>query len=542
MDAKTQKQGIKWADYLLEVFLLILVFAVSHGNPPPDANEAHYLAKAKHYWNPGFAPYDFFLSSADAHLAFYWLFGWLTLLFELPVVAWIGRILSWALLATALVSIGRKLNRDRLSGLLLGSLFVVLNEYCHLAGEWVIGGFEAKTIAYGFAFWAIRTTLDQKWNKTWLLLGAASSLHVLAGGWIVLCLIACRGLQLLKNKDKPGRTEVCYLLLGGSISLCGLIPGLMLSSAAPNVVAEANYLYVHVRLPHHLVITTFSSERIVMFLTMVIGLALAWKLSWRWRERSHGDMVYPAVVSLVVVVAGVLITLILGNESPLQHRLLRFYFYRTGDVLIPLAVSSLVCIVVFGVSGETGSTIRLRGSILLLIIGLYVGDALTERYWDPRPRGDILALPHSRKLDPQARKENTLRIHRHWKWACLWIKNNSPADAIVMTPLRQQTFKWYSERAEVVSRKDMPQDAVSLLEWYERRKTVYPFVDGKRSLSYVSNDQLAENCRQYGAGYLVLTQFSDESRNRFADDQRFSRVYPPAGKFSYYAVFKFVGD
>lgn len=541
MDAKTEKKNIKWIGYLLEVGFLVLFFAVSHGSPPPDANEAHYLAKAKHYWDVGFAPKDFFLSSADAHLVFYWACGWLTLFFELPVVAWIGRLVSWVLIGSALVSLGHKLNKGPLAGLFMGSMFVVFSEYCHLAGEWVIGGFEAKTLAYGLGFWGLNRSLSEKWSQTWILLGAASAFHVLAGGWMVLCLLPSRIFQLRRGTPLRRRELFC-LLAGACISLGGLIPGLMLSNADSNVAAQANYLYVHIRLPHHLVVTTFATERIVMFLIMTTGLLIGWKLSVQWRQKTHRRILLPALASLVVAAMGVLITFGLGDDSPLQHRLLRFYFYRTSDVLIPLAVGAFASILVFGVARETGKGLRLRGSILLLVMGLYLGDVLTERYWDPRPRGDVLALPHSKKFDPEARRENTLRIHRHWQSACLWMKHHSPKNALAITPLRQQTFKWYAERAEVVTRKDMPQDAVSLLEWHQRRQTVYPFVDGMRSLSRVSNDLLAENCRRYGAQYLVLTQFSEQSRNRFDGDQRFKKRFPANGKFSYYGVFEFVGE
>lgn len=541
MDDRRNKQKIGSTSYFMEVVLLVLIFACSHGSPPPDANEAHYLVKAKHYWNPEFGSTDFFLSSADAHLIFYWAFGWLTVLFELPVVAWIGRLLSWLLIGSALASIGRRLVGKRLAGVLLGTVFVVLTEYGHLAGEWVIGGFEAKTISYGLAFWGIRMTLDGKWGYAWILTGCAAAFHVLAGGWIVFCLLIIRGLELSSQRKRPGQTEVCTLLLGGFLALGGLIPGILLSSSDPDTSAQANYLYVHIRLPHHLVITTFATQRIVAFSVLLCGLFMSWKFAARWRTDGSGTVMRLGLTSLLIAGIGILITFWLGDESPQQHQLLRFYFYRTSDVLIPLATGACVCTIIFGVASEKQLGMRLPGSALLLI-GVYLGGGLTERYWDPRPRGDVLALPRSKKTDRQARKENTLRIYRHWQLACLWMKNNSPVDAIAITPLRQQTFKWYSERGEVVTRKDMPQDAASLLEWHARREAVYPFVDGMRGLSRVSNDLLAQNCERYDAEYLVLTQFSKESRQRFDNDSRFVKMFPPDGKFSYYGVFKFVGS
>lgn len=541
MQEKKQDQRYYWLGYFLEVILLVALFALSHGNPPPDANEAHYLAKAKHYWNPAFCPTDFFLSSADAHLLFYWSFGWLTQLFELSTVAWIGRCISWAILATGLVSLGRKLAAESGAGLLLGCSFVVLTESCHLAGEWVVGGFEAKTVAYGLAVWGIVKGLDGKWGLVWWLTGAAAAFHVLAGGWIVFCLLVVRGYCLVKTKTKPATREWVGLLGGGVLSLLGLVPGLMLSSSDAAVAAEANRLYVHVRLAHHLVVTSFATVRVVSFLMLVAGTWICWRLTSKWRTSSQSLLFGLAIVSLGIALTGVLVTIGLGDDSPLQHRLLRFYFYRTSDVLVPLVASTLITVIVCNVSRETGSGVRLRGSFLLVLAGLYLGNSLSDRYWDPRPRGDILALPHSKKQDLSERRANTLRIHRHWQLACMWMKNNTPADAIAITPLRQQTFKWYAHRGEVVTRKDMPQDAASLLQWHERRESVYPLVDGRRGLGRVPNDYIAANCERYRADYLVLTQFSSVSRRRFEGDSRFVKKFPPAGKFSYYAVFEYVG-
>ena len=78
----------------LEIALIFVVFFVAGGAPVPHVNETHYLAKAKHYWDPAWCAGDFFLESADAHTLFYWPFGWLTRWFSLPVVAWIGPLVT----------------------------------------------------------------------------------------------------------------------------------------------------------------------------------------------------------------------------------------------------------------------------------------------------------------------------------------------------------------------------------------------------------------------------------------------------------------
>ena len=54
-----------------ETVLVFLIFFIQGAWPVPEVNEAHYLSKAKHYWNPQWCDQDFFCNSADAHQVFY---------------------------------------------------------------------------------------------------------------------------------------------------------------------------------------------------------------------------------------------------------------------------------------------------------------------------------------------------------------------------------------------------------------------------------------------------------------------------------------
>ena len=128
-----------------EVAMIVVVFFVYAGWPAPDVNEAHYLSKAKHYWDPSWCAGDFFLESSDAHSVFYWSFGWLTLLFSLPTVAWIGRLVTWTLLAIGWYRLLRAIMPQRGAALLSAAISVCLIHRCHMAGEWLIDGVKAKS-------------------------------------------------------------------------------------------------------------------------------------------------------------------------------------------------------------------------------------------------------------------------------------------------------------------------------------------------------------------------------------------------------------
>ncbi|MEM6780026.1 MAG: hypothetical protein AAF670_20390, partial [Planctomycetota bacterium] len=132
------------------IFLVALFFAYA-GDAPPGVNEAHYLVKAKNFWDPNFCRNDLFAASGKAHLTFYVVFGWLTRVASLELTAWIGRLVGWGLVAAGLVRLGSSLGL-RIPWMVMASIVWLAGiEYGNLAGEWVIGGIEAKVPAYGLA-------------------------------------------------------------------------------------------------------------------------------------------------------------------------------------------------------------------------------------------------------------------------------------------------------------------------------------------------------------------------------------------------------
>jgi hypothetical protein len=120
---------------LAEVLLIFTVFFVHGGWPAPEVNETHYLAKARHYWDPTWCRNDFFLNSADAHQVFYWTFGWLSRLLPFEALAWTGRLLTWALLAWSWRKLSTTLLPLPLTSVLSAGLLVALIDRGHMAGE-----------------------------------------------------------------------------------------------------------------------------------------------------------------------------------------------------------------------------------------------------------------------------------------------------------------------------------------------------------------------------------------------------------------------
>ena len=528
--------------FLVEALLLAGFFFLVAGGPPPDVNESHYLTKAKYYWDSSFAPQDFFLSSPDAHVVFYWTVGWITKYCSLTTTAWIGRWVSWLFLAGGFISISRSLGHHRGLGIISGVLFFVLQTNFHLAGEWMVGGLEAKVFSFGFCLFAFSSVIRKRWKAVWVLLGLAVAFHVLVGGWVTVVVALHRIRSQMKTRTLD-RYELLAGVIGLGIGCIGLAPAWGLAAAADAlVVRRANFISVHVRLSHHLLFSSFQFERMVRF----GSLCAIWFLLW-WRvgsdvPRNMSVLFQIAALSLGLCGMGILLDVGFDENLPLRNSLLRYYWFRTSDVLVPLTVAFAGVSLGSALANRNVVTARVLMISIAILVVWPVWNFQTNLFWDSRPRGDVMALPHSTATDPHHRRDVTLRIERHFLACCQWIRRHTPRDAVVITPVRQQTFKWNAKRAEVVTRKDMPQDAHGLVQWFDRRESLYPIRDGLRGLRQLSNDEIASSAEMFNANYLLISQFGVEGQSRFSGDGRFVRHFPLDDEHSYYAVYEVIHE
>jgi hypothetical protein len=351
-----------------------------------------------------------------------------------------------------------------------------------------------------------------RWRTMWLLLGAASAFHVLVGGWSVL---AAGVAWIWRGRGRPNLLSMIPALLAGlTLALPGLIPGVQLSLGTDaQIVAEANRVYVFERLAHHLVPHRFSELCIARHALLLAGwgalCAAAWKLELL--RRLNGFV----AGAVAIGAAGLAIDAAAYRHEPIAAALLRFYWFRLSDVALPLGVSLCAC----GLIAHWRETRRFAGdaaliaAMLLAVVGM--GDVVYQRQTDLRPAADAQGLPPVE--DVQLRRH----MHEDWLAVCEWIRESTPPDAVFFTPRFQQTFKWYAQRSEVVTFKDVPQDARSLVEWQRRMQQVYPYYrddDGRIKTGLAAHDdqQLARLAHRYRAQYVVIDRTRSRRRPGFA--------------------------
>jgi hypothetical protein len=439
---------------LAEVTLIVLVFAAQAAWPPPEPNEPHYLGKARHFWDPTWAPHDFFFSSADSHRVFYVTLGWLALYMPLASLAWCGRALTWLFLAWSWRRLSWAIIPRPGWAVLSGLVFLTFNVCGHWAGEWVVGGFEAKGLAYALVFAALAALVEGRWNRTWLFLGTASALHVLVGGWTALAVGYCwlaRG-----GRNSPLSNMLPGLAVGAIVSLTGLLPAAVLNwDVDPAVAHEANVVYVFERLKHHLVPREFPPWLIARHLLLLIGwLALDRRQRKSITLHRLGGVVFGA---LAIELCGLAISLASKAYPEWAAGWLRLYWFRLSDALLPAGAA------LAGVAAAAAMPRRacaICGWVILCITlaATHRSEYAIAKLFRPPARGD---------------KQGRVASAADWHDVCAWVAGHTPADATFLTPRLAQTFTWHAGRGQVVSWKDIPQDAKAIVEWWRRIKEVY---------------------------------------------------------------------
>lgn len=534
--SKDPATQLGWA--IVEAGLIVTLFGLICEQLPPDVNESHYLTKAKHFWDPAWCPGDIFLSSSFSHWLFYVSTGWITKFVSLSAYAWIGRVFTWCLLAIGWQRLSFRLIPVRGMAVITAITFLLLNDQFQLAGEWVVGGFEAKGIAYACVIFALERMVNRRWSQVWILLGLASAMHVLVGGWATIAAFAswlhCE--VRWPSAWSTFKLQLPWLLVGLLIAGIGMLPPLISDlHSTRDMIDVANRIYVDARISHHLLFGSFPALHVARFGIMVFAWAVLARFMKRWIWFKPIQIF--CLASLFISFGGLILSGLEeqpGRVGDFSRGLLRFYWFRLSDFAVPTALSlSCGAIVNEWVKGNSRTARRFCGWLFILMIFAATCAQIVEKRADRRPVADQRSLP-TYPGDPL----RTIQTFENWRKVCVWIKNNTPTDSLFITPAEQQTFKWYAERAEVACWKDVPQDAAAMIQWYQRIQALCePQKIYLAGLMAYDDEQLTDLATEYGADYLLLPQSQVELASI---PSTMKQVYPEAKDTkSTYVVLKF---
>ena len=301
------------------------------------------------------------------------------------------------------------------------------------------------------------------------------------------------------------------LLLGLILALPGLIPALQLSAnVSSEVNREAARIYVFERLPHHLAPLEEPAAYIVMRLRRFAVPLLGFLVLWQWLQNSPTAnesstaanrvalrrLCRFAAITFLISVAGLLWELACKSNPLLAAALLRYYLFRMADVGVPLAASLLGC---FWLELKLRQQDKLAPWALvtaLLLVTWHLGGMTWERWKLPIP-------PADKKISGVT----------GWQEACDWVRANTPQDAMLLVPRNSQSLSWRAERKSLVTWKDVPQDAASLLPWFEKYQDVFLYEDewGEivpyGSLAEQGTERIQKLASKYEIDYLITREY-----------------------------------
>jgi hypothetical protein len=456
------------------------------------------------------------LETPDAHGVFYLLMGPLAAAVSLEQAAWIGRWLGWLALACGFRWATMPLLAKAWPRILAAALFSLALRHTTAAGEWVIGGCESKVFAWALVLAAVGEIGRGRLAWAWLALGAATALHPIVGGWGLAALIMSwwllpdspeHAVMRSSNRSQPfssgvlRQVQVVLVSAGLLIAAAGVVPALGLSAGADAAIrAAAAKIHVVERLSHHLLLRTFADGMVARHL---LAILLWWLVRGRRPAASPPEQAARTRVdrfilaSLVISLVGVAISLLEPFAANATYSLLRFYWFRLADVLVPFGLATAAAAVLMNDSA-LGVLLPARPAVTRAVVAvlLCLDLAHESRHW-PLPGRTGLMARSDTKVDAAA-----------WRNICEWVAANTPADACFLTPRGAASFTWWTGRREVVGWKNSPQDARSLVEWRKRFVDCFSrdgsFANMERSTAALGPDRLRRAAEQYDATHVII--------------------------------------
>ena len=295
MDASNSTNAIEahsmaWRHQCLALVCVWVVFLTWSGVrwPVPAVNEPHYLTKARHAADPDWCKGDLFLESVNAHFVFVSIAGPITKVLSFEQTAWIGRAFGLFVLAFGWLRMVRVF-LSPIGAALSVIVFLALGSIGNFSGEWIVGGFESKVVAWACLFAAVGFRLEGRLIPTAVCTGLAIAVHPVVGGWHLLSLGFCELVTFIATRKPrfPLSQYSLALVTAVVFALPGLIPAVQMlaTKVDQEVKAAGNIIQVFTRLKHHLDPMHFPPSAWWMYAVLLVLTLVASRLV---RTADHG--------------------------------------------------------------------------------------------------------------------------------------------------------------------------------------------------------------------------------------------------------------
>ena len=435
----------------IEIITLVIITIFFCFKPSIAYNEMFVIPYAKVTFNNTLSAIQNF--EIPSQLIFNAIVGFFAINFSIIKVIFIGRILSYILLIISYVRLAKSIDLNIL--MTVSSYIVFLFYFRHGigdAGEWFVGGLETKVFAYCFVLLSLSSFIRNNIKWGMIYSGLSLSFHLLVGGYHLFCLIPF--FLITQSVDKNFFVKLLksipYFLISGFLGLIEAFSSFFLSDQS-GIEKVGWDIYVNVRVPHHTVPEFSIKTWLILIIFTVINIIFL-----KSKNQTKRYLSSYSLFTVVILLIGLLI------YYNFDSHYLRYYFFRSSDVILPL-----ITILLFA------SINRKIQYIFLLIIALNILPTEINRI-----SSHIINLKHNIKEiknnTSRPGKFNDIKMTK-------WIKKNLKKESDFIIPPDDLYFWLNTEKSIFVSWcvlpnqekyktiKNLPTD---MIEWYERLKLI----------------------------------------------------------------------
>lgn len=429
----------------LALFIVAALAFALHGNL--TSNELDTLLTARRFADPQFLAGDWFLGLSQGPRRPFQVLLWPLMHWaSLPAASVIGRLVGYAWLSLALGRLAARLSIGPALAVALGGCYVGIGQSL-AGGEWLFGTVESKVAAYGLVLLALDAWLGAKTQTAAVLIGLATTFHVLVGAQATLALGLC---ALLDWPGSPGWKARAQALV---FWLVAAAPGIaILAQAAGGQVRSdppVSWIYVVFRTPHHSDPSTWHLSIPAWIAAIGLGAALAVLPRLRPQQPELRRLALFAAATLVPFAAG-----LAAARLPDGEKFLQLLPFRVGGALAPL-IGLLVLgawLVHFLPSAPATWVARLAALVVAVAAGLLLHEDLQT--WRDFPRGGRPSLP----------REQGLQLAD----AAAWIRANTQRTDTVLAAPTHESIGYLAERPVAVTYKQTPPSHADVVQWFQR--------------------------------------------------------------------------
>lgn len=454
-------------------FLCLGVIAL-HAKPVPFGNEFIYLMRLAPY-----APANdwSFAHAANEHWLFNFIFSIPAKLVPLEVMGWAGRILVWILCLFGLIRLGQNWKVPYWSIAFAVSFWLAIGQAV-VNAEWMIGSFEAKSVAYSFLLFGLNAFTKRKLSRASILLGLSFSFHPAVGLWAIPAVGIALLVERVALRDLARIAGLTFLF-----SLPGIIP-LIGDRLEAQPASYADWQFIVLKhMPFHFDPFYFSTLGMAVLGLMLIFNIIALRGSERFELRF--------LRSFQIAIAGFFFLGILLRAFEF-YPLLSLMPMRLFPILTPLFFIFSAVYFVRKLNGLAKKAVAL--ACVLVILGLL----------EPFDEG----IGRLREL-----KASWIAKPTDLDVSLKWIAANTPPDAVILAAPLGREFWYLSQRSQPVSYMYPRYDRLS--EWRARIADLIanaPITDRASSskeietaFANLSAAQIEELQQKYATAYLVST-------------------------------------